>query len=117
MTSSIRYGTVNTSPGDDDAIQETIPRVGRWDDWIWDFLKGGTLSSDERSHLQDRLRELGGPHNSDTFLIHAESVRQIAYALFWITIAFAAIFTKLMISPDQIENSDLTRMFGYNNVR
>ena len=125
MTSTAIYGTVNTT-GDDEGVAESgqlppdaeerrllPPDKGGWDDWIWHFLKGGTLSDDETTQLQNRL---GGTHNSDTFLIHAESVRLIAYALFWLQIACAAIFTKLMISPSQIENSDLKKTFGYNNV-
>jgi hypothetical protein len=106
------YGTVNTIEDDDDTSNDR-----RWDDWIWNFLKGGTLSHDERLQLQNRLTELGGPRNSETFLVHAESVRQIAYVIFWLMIAVSAIITKFMIPSSQIEHSDLKRIFGYNNVR
>jgi hypothetical protein len=118
MASNIGYQAVERDIRDE-VVQERIalPRIDRWDDWIWNFLKGGTLSEGESVELQRRMNELGGTRNSETFLIHAESVRQIAYVLFWFKIVFAAIVTKLMISPSQIEHSDLKRMFGYNNVR
>jgi hypothetical protein len=85
--------------------------------WFWSYLKGGELSQDEKNALVDRMHEMKGADNVETFEIHAESVRQIAYVMFWIKILFAAIFTKIMVDPSTIVHSDLKNMFGYNNVR
>ena len=85
--------------------------------WFWTYLKGGELTDNEKVFLQDRMERMRGVENVETFEIHAESVRQIAYIMFWVTILFAAIFTKVMVDPSILQHTDLVKMFGYNNVR
>ncbi len=85
--------------------------------WLWSYLKGGELSEAEKEALRARMHRMQGADGVETFEIHAESVRQIAYVMFWIKILLAAIFTKIMVDPSTIVHSDLKKMFGYNNVR
>lgn len=113
-----RYDNIPAGEGDD-AINICCDNNCRnWCsfEWFWNYLHGGTLSDDQRNKVRERMDSLGGVQNVETFLIHAESVRQIAYGLFWITMIMAFIFTKLMIDPSTIIHSDLKKMFGYNNV-
>jgi hypothetical protein len=62
--------------------------------WFWAYLAGGDLSDAEKVALQGRMTRMRGVDNVETFEIHAESVRQIAYVMFWIKILLAAVFTN-----------------------
>lgn len=84
--------------------------------WFWAYLAGGDLSDAEKVALQGRMARMRGVDNVETFEIHAESVRQIAYVMFWIKILLAAVFTKVMVDPSIILHSDLEKTFGYNNA-
>jgi hypothetical protein len=118
------YSTIPTNEGDavgnaanvcnDDHCQRYSSSCS-WE-WFWNYLKGGELTDEQQANLRERMVRLGGVDNVETFHIHAESIRQIAYGLFWMTMIFAGIFTKLMIDPSTIIHSDLKKMFGYNNV-
>jgi len=80
------------------------------------YLRGGRLTPEQKSALASRQppEELIAPQ---VLCIHPESIRQITYAAFWSMCILAVVLTKILIPPDVIEDSDLKRVFGYNNVR
>jgi hypothetical protein len=123
--SSTTYQTIaTTDPINDDTAgeEQSVPANASCCkpesiDWFWAYLKGGSLSDAEKVALRERMESMKGVENVETLEIHAESLRQIAYVLFWIKIMFAVIFTKSMVDPTILQYSDLKAMFGYNNVR
>lgn len=48
--------------------------------WFWHFLEGGDLTHDQKESLKERLDD--EIVNVESFCIHAESVRIIAYTFF-----------------------------------
>jgi len=83
--------------------------------WFLKYLKGGSLRERHVLALQKR-KPRPEKMPSDVLEVHAESVRQIAYILFWMMVVFAHVFSFLFVPKDTIDHSVLKDMFGYNNI-
>ena len=107
IMTSHQYGVVPTAAdGDDDEPPCSC---------FQRYLLGGTLTPSQKSALAGRQPDDGNPQQL-TIRLHPESVRQIAYAAFWSMCVLAIVLSKTMVPPIVIEESDLKKVFGYNNV-
>lgn len=99
-----------------DAVQNVHNSKGCFDN----YLKGEPLccplSEKEKDALFSRRPPNYPDHRQEVIYLHSESIRQISYILFWIMCLLAFIFSSAFIPPEIIENSDLMKMFGFNNV-
>jgi len=77
------------------------------------YLMGGALTTEQKAALASTQPEQNHPL---VLRLHPESIRQIAYAMFWSMCLLAIVLSKTMVPPKVIEESDLIDVFGYNNV-
>lgn len=99
-----------------DAVLNTRNSKG----FIKNYLKGvplcSQLSEKEKDALLTRIPPNYPGHRQDVICLNSESIRQVSYVLFWIMCLLAFVFSSAFIPPEIITDSDLMKMFGFNNV-